>query len=41
MEGTGLVSADEVASFLALATDGSSHYTPPLMVTAWGRRPLA
>jgi 2-polyprenyl-3-methyl-5-hydroxy-6-metoxy-1,4-benzoquinol methylase len=41
MEGTGLVSADEVASFLALATDGSSHYTPPFMVTAWGRRPPA
>jgi hypothetical protein len=41
MEGTGLVSAEEVARFLALAADGSSHDTPPFMVTAWGRRPPA
>jgi AAA ATPase domain len=37
----GLVSSDEVARILALAADGSSHYTPPFMVTAWGRRPPA
>lgn len=41
MEDTGLVSAEEVARFLALAADGSSHYTPPFMITAWGRRPDA
>jgi SAM-dependent methyltransferase len=41
LEGTGLVSADEVARFLSLAADGSSHYTPPFMVTAWGQRPPA
>jgi len=39
MEGTGLVGAEEVARFLALTADGSSHYTPPFMVTAWGQRP--
>jgi hypothetical protein len=37
--GAGLVSDEEVARFLALAADGSSHYAPPLMVTAWGQRP--
>jgi SAM-dependent methyltransferase len=37
--GTGLVTADEVARFLALAADRSSHYAPPLMITAWGQRP--
>jgi hypothetical protein len=41
MEDTGLVSAEEVARFLALTADGSSHYTPPFMVTAWGQRPRA
>jgi SAM-dependent methyltransferase len=41
MEGTGLVSAEDVACFLALTADGSSHYAPPFMVTAWGRRPPA
>ena len=41
LSGTGLVTADEVARFLALAGDGSSHYAPPLMVTAWGQRPPA
>jgi SAM-dependent methyltransferase len=39
--GAGLVSDEEVARFLALAADGSSHYAPPLMVTAWGQRPPA
>jgi SAM-dependent methyltransferase len=41
LAGTGLVSADEVARFLAVAADRSSHYAPPLMVTAWGQRPPA
>jgi SAM-dependent methyltransferase len=41
MVGTGLVSADEVARFLALAADGSSRYAPPFLVTAWGQRPPA
>jgi hypothetical protein len=41
LEGTGLVSADEVARFLAVAADGSGHYALPFMVTAWGRRPPA
>ncbi len=41
MEGAGLVSAKEVACFLALTADGSSLYTPPFMATAWGRRPPA
>jgi hypothetical protein len=39
MEGTGLVSPDEVARFLALVADGSSRYAPPFLVTAWGQRP--
>jgi SAM-dependent methyltransferase len=41
MVDTCLVGADEVESFLALTADGSSHYVPPIMVTAWGRRPAA
>jgi 2-polyprenyl-3-methyl-5-hydroxy-6-metoxy-1,4-benzoquinol methylase len=41
LEGTGLVSADEVARFLALAADGSSRYAPPFMVTPRRQRPPA
>lgn len=41
LAGTGLVTADDVARFLAVAADGSSHYAPPLMATAWGQRPPA
>jgi SAM-dependent methyltransferase len=41
MVDTGQVGADDVECFLALTADGSSHYVPPFMVTAWGRRPAA
>ena len=34
-----LVTSDEIDRSLAMLADGSSHYAPPLMVTAWGRRP--
>jgi SAM-dependent methyltransferase len=37
---TGLVSDEEVECFLDMADDSSSNYTPPLMVTGWGRRPV-
>ncbi|HXM58811.1 MAG TPA: methyltransferase domain-containing protein [Candidatus Dormibacteraeota bacterium] len=36
----GLATSDEVARWLAIAAEGSTHYAPPLMVTAWGRRPV-
>ena len=39
LAGTGLVTADDVAQFLSLTAAPSSFYTPPLMVSAWGRRP--
>jgi 2-polyprenyl-3-methyl-5-hydroxy-6-metoxy-1,4-benzoquinol methylase len=38
---TGLVTAEDIDEFLAMAADPSSHYVPPLMVAAWGRRPAA
>lgn len=38
--GARLVTSDDVARGLAtMAGDGSTHYAPPFMVTAWGRRP--
>jgi SAM-dependent methyltransferase len=37
--GTGLVTATDVELFLAATAQPSTHYVPPLMVSAWGRRP--
>lgn len=36
---TGLVSDEEIQAFLAMAADPASHYVPPFMVAAWGRKP--
>ena len=35
----GLASADDVERCLAFLADPGSWYLPPVMVTAWGRRP--
>ena len=35
----GLVSAEDVTECLAHVADPGSWYVPPVMVTAWGRRP--
>lgn len=37
--GTGLLSDDEVERVLAVVADTSHTHVPPMMVTAWGRRP--
>ena len=37
--GTGIVSADDVESFLALSVDPTAHYAPPSFASVWGRRP--
>jgi SAM-dependent methyltransferase len=37
--GTGLVSPDDLARFLALSAEPTTHYAPPAMASAWGRRP--
>jgi hypothetical protein len=37
---SGYVSPAEIDEFLTLRTDPSTRYLPPLMVTAWGRRPV-
>lgn len=34
----GLVTADDLAAFLALPRDGSIRHLPPMMATVWGRR---
>jgi 2-polyprenyl-3-methyl-5-hydroxy-6-metoxy-1,4-benzoquinol methylase len=39
MVSTGMLTADELARFLELTSQPESRYTPPFMVTAWGRRP--
>lgn len=39
MVGTGLVTASDVESALAVMADRSCHYAPSFMVTAWGQRP--
>jgi SAM-dependent methyltransferase len=39
--GTGLVTAADLARFLALSAERSTHYAPPAMASAWGRRPAA
>ena len=36
---TGLVTASDVESVLAMTADRSCHYVPSPMVTAWGQRP--
>jgi SAM-dependent methyltransferase len=36
---TGLVTASDIESVLAMTADRSCHYVPPPMVTAWGQRP--
>ena len=36
---SGLVTADDIESVLALTADPSCHYAPSSMVTAWGQRP--
>ena len=36
---TGLVTASDIESFLAMTADPSCHYAPSPMVTAWGQRP--
>jgi SAM-dependent methyltransferase len=38
--GTGLASADDVETFLTMTGQPSTFYVPPLMVSAWGQRPL-
>jgi len=35
--GTGLVTASDIESFLALTADPSFRYAPTFMVTAWGQ----
>jgi SAM-dependent methyltransferase len=37
----GLIDAEDVDHFLELTHDPTFSYLPPLMVTAWGRRPAA
>jgi SAM-dependent methyltransferase len=37
----GLVAREEVERFLAETADEASHFAPPFMTTAWGRRPSA
>lgn len=39
MVATGLCSAADIELFLALTLDPAVYYAPPLMVSAWGRRP--
>ena len=39
LPGTGLVTASDIQSFLALTADPSFFYAPTLLVTAWGQRP--
>ena len=36
---TGLVTAGDIDSVLAMTADRSYHYAPAPMVTAWGQRP--
>ena len=36
---TGLVTASDIESVLAMTADPSCHYAPSPMVTAWGQRP--
>ena len=36
---TGLVTASDIMSVLAMTADRSCHYAPSPMVTAWGQRP--
>jgi len=36
---TGLVTASDIESVLAMTVDPSCHYAPSCMVTAWGQRP--
>jgi hypothetical protein len=35
---TGLLSEEEVLTFLSLAADPESYYVPPFLTAAWGRR---
>jgi hypothetical protein len=37
--GTGLVTHDDIKSFLALLTDPSFRYAVSLLVIGWGQRP--
>jgi 2-polyprenyl-3-methyl-5-hydroxy-6-metoxy-1,4-benzoquinol methylase len=39
--GTGLLTTADLTHFLALSAERSTHYAPPAMVSAWGRRPAA
>jgi DivIVA domain-containing protein len=39
MVSTGLVTASDIESVLAMTADRSCHYVPSPMVTAWGQRP--
>lgn len=41
LAGTGMVSEEEVDRFLSVTGNPSNYYAPPLVVTAWGRRPAA
>jgi SAM-dependent methyltransferase len=36
--GTGLITDDEIQTFLDLAADPASHHLPPMLVSVWGRR---
>jgi ubiquinone/menaquinone biosynthesis C-methylase UbiE len=38
---TGLLTQSDAGSFLRLAGDAASYYTPPLMISAWGQRPMS
>jgi hypothetical protein len=36
---TGLTTATDLEQFLAASAEPGIYYLPPLMVSAWGRRP--
>jgi hypothetical protein len=38
---TGLLTQSDAGSFVRLAGDAASYYTPPLMISAWGQRPMS
>jgi hypothetical protein len=37
----GLLTQSDAGSFLRLAGNAASYYTPPLMISAWGQRPMS
>jgi hypothetical protein len=36
---TGLTTDADVEQFLTMSADPTNYYLPPLMISAWGRRP--